>query len=489
MVPGLNDITVVATSNIQCSEDIIITAGELEKTITLNVYDPESIDIGKGLLIKYVNEYENIVAALDTHGIHYWKPVLSKTGDADYNARYEGYRALGSLARGSIPGAGGGADWNDDLAGLKNIPMIVVKDTNDSEVLLEEPDSYTIIWQGINCANFGIPGCFQPAVIWNPVCPTGYGAMGSVSTSSSTQPPAGSATCVKNEFLIRAEFAGGRLIYTDAGSGNGRDLQVYNGGIASTNLSPETVPVPQTGKLPLWPGTMHACWSNGIACADPFYAYNLLAIPTPVIERIDQTQTTNPQLAGFSDYLPPGPLFTTEIRVPFTLVPEEDPNCGDTVNICTGAKARVAFNATQSPFYYLGRETQWQHIGESDNRGFPETTLTVTYEDTNVAIDTQSFTEETSTTVTYGGGVDFKGISASYEVVLNNKFIFTESSSSIFSSSQSIEYPLIVPADSYAELLAKKNTFYRRNDIEGKVGSSARAVSPTDFKPLVFPLQ
>ena len=228
----------------------------------------------------------------------------------------------------------------------------------------------------------------------------------------------------------------------------------------------------------------------GIACTDAYYSYNQLAIPVTVIERIDVKQTTNPQLTCYFDYDSPGPLFTTEIRVPFTLVPQEDPNCGDTVNVCPTAKARAGFNVNQSPFYYLGRKVEWQHIGGSDNRGFPAVPEAIlTYTDTNVEIDTLSYTEETSTTINYGGGFSYKGLGASYEVELNEKFVFTTSTSSVFSSSQTLDYRVPYPADKYVEVLAKKNTFYRRNDVEGEVGNTARALSPTDFKPLVFPIQ
>ncbi len=450
-------ITVTSYANkVPCKEDITIVAGEHTKNITLNVYDPDSMDIGGGLLIRYVNEYEPIWTMANSHRVRFWKPIVK-----------DGYHALGSLARGSAAHA----DVDADLAVTKNVPMIVVKDISEAQDLLQAPDHYEQIWYHRMLDLF--TGNWTFRAVFRPVCNPGYGSLGTVATYSPqitvAQPAPNAAICVKNEYLIKGsakeDANPGKLLYTDADSG---DSGFPYGNVELRLAGPTTIKDLKTA--PLWPGTVVACEvSAGSPACGTVNEYNFLAIPLTVIETIDK-RNKRPRLTSPHNYEITGPRFHSSMRLPFTLIPSQDRDCAD-ADVCTEAADQVANNVTYNSFHYIGREEVYVHQDKLslDNYtgSLERETDTLTQQVTDIKTQIETMTKTTSMKVSASGGLSLGSLSLGASVDITN----TLAVESTLENSNALETgitinPYPVPAKTFFEVLTIDNRFFTARETQ-----------------------
>lgn len=183
-----------------CTDTVTVTAGDISTSLVVNAIDPAVMDIGEGLPIKYaiihVNRWDDSGSGGD-HDVVFWHP----------NAGGDGWYALDSYVRG---------DYTDVIATL-DAAVVVVKDqgANDS---LAAPTGFTFVWSDAGS------GADRDGAAWNPICPRGYIALGTVVTSGA-QPSTEDVRCVAERFAAPAKNS--TFVYNDSGTDADRDITVY----------------------------------------------------------------------------------------------------------------------------------------------------------------------------------------------------------------------------------------------------------------------
>ena len=435
-VPGA--VSIVARTG-TCAETITVTSESGALTLLANVIDPMTMDIGDGLLIRYVDGYEwrwNDSGSGGDRDVTFWHPLTG--GD--------GWFALGSHARPDY------ADINAEL----DTPMIVVKDVGSSNALAA-PTDYAFVW------NDAGSGADNDAAVWNPICPAGYVALGSVMTNGS-RPGADAVRCVSDRYTAPGRV--GDFVYNDAGTGADRDLSIYR--IAVPNL-----PTSSTGdtRAPLPVGTDVACPGGDTSCDAGII--NLLLAPLPSLERGDDT--SEPMLTGYQP-LSTGPKLTSSARVPFTLIPQMKDDVANSHR-----------NVTVTPFYTLRRVETYASIGSVDNQqnGQP---ANVTYEvkETFSNTDTSTFTRSIGLSVTVGGGAKLFGTGGEWSATMDSQLAWENSTSSTFGGEVTNSIQYAAPPRTFVELVQVVTTF-EAVDATGLVRGETISAGQNVIKYLQYP--
>jgi len=441
---GPDMITVAAGPDI-CSDTVTIEAGDdLTKTISINVFDPMTMDIGEGLLIKYVHTYSWVWRDVGaTNDGHFWHP----------NVGGDGWYALGSYIR---------DNW-DDVNATLDAPVIVVKDSKNAG-LLSAPTSYTKVWDD--------SGSFASwdGSIWSVNCPDGYKGLGIVANQGHDSPSLEDVRCVREDFTATADF--GDKIWDDSGSGAALDI-----GIWPVVTPPSPTSSIDDNRAPLPAGTMGAC--SAYNTADPSICTtklaNLLLVPTPILENSENN--IEPKLTGYTGYDTDTVKFFSSVRIPFTLIPEVRDNL-----------SMVNYNVTQSPFYSLQRQERYVSLVALDNRqSSTATPLTYTAIETFDVTQTETFSQTIGLSVTVEGGADFLGSGGGWSVTLSTELGWEQSTATSFGESTGTAIQFTVPPGAFAEIL-QVETLFQAIRIDGYHVGSPLSAGKNTVKYLQYPL-
>jgi hypothetical protein len=496
-----SEITLTAVAGVayNCSEVLTISGGNLSKQIKVHVYDPKVMDIGQGLLIRYVDDYVPIsqgslqFAGDPNSGYTTWLPVAP--------AGETGWYALGTLGRFNQDQSvfSGVHNWRTtDLTLTKTsyaVPMIMVKDTSAAQNLLADPlwqiNTSATSFSGADCGYFGpLLGTICSSavhVFWSMACPSGYGALGSVAVPASTTgtPPANTYKCVRNDFLVQGKFPQSgvnSLSWTHVVLSNNYHLKIYK------VTEPD---VTSNGDwIALSPGTFVACSdvedaNNPLASCGINPAsvakYSMLKIPVSVIESAD-TSSLLPKLTSLSSYYeeqtpPPPPVYLSSVRLPFTLMAGLNPD-GAIANSAASATTygMVDSYVNSSPFVYLQRVTKYEQanpaLSVKNATSSSQTTGSVTITNGWDQTTSATFSKETSVKVSAGGNISFMGMGATASVEIGTTYNWTSSTSSTFTGSTSIQYGpyTVLPGSifeavhqsSYMDVLKEDGSAYTR---------------------------
>jgi hypothetical protein len=406
---------VTAGTTLCAAEVQVVTSSSLSKLVTVNVYDPKVMDIGGGLLIKYVNTYGwrwNDTGSGGDMDVTYWHPNAGA-----------GWYPLGSFIEASY------RDINADA----NVPMIVVQDSKNAG-LLAAPTGYAEIYndRGSGASNDGS--------VWRPLCPSGFVALGVVTQAGYSAPSTEDVRCVKASYTTKAKL-GGRT-YIDSGTGATMYLGVFGISYPDYTQSPDS-------RAALQPGTNAACpgW-DGTSCDASIF--NLLLVPLEVV--VNSDNDAEPKLTAKAPLDTSKARFFSSVRVPFTLITTEGGSA-------TPA-ARVAWNVANSPFYYLQREEKYSSIDTVDNsQGTTDAQYHYSIQTGFSQTDSQTFKQDVGIEVTAGGEVGFLGTGGSWEVKLTMQFGWEQSTSSTYAKTETRDFTFTVPAKAYAEIVQVTTQF------------------------------
>lgn len=400
-----------------CQEEITVTSPKLSKAVTVNVYDPQSLDLGGGLLIRYVNQYTSRWDDAGSGGdqdMTFWHPVAPA-----------GWYALGSYLEASYR----------DVNAAGDLPMIVVQDSQNAG-LLAAPTSYTLIY------NDQGSGASRDGSVWLPVCPTGFVALGVVTNSGYSSPSADDVRCVKSSYTAAARV-GGRT-YTDVGTGASMYLGAFNIEYPTLTTAPDN-------RTPLLAGTNAACGWDASSCSEA--VFHLLLVPLELV--VNSDNDAEPKLTSKTPLDTSRARIFSSMRVPFTTVPS--------VNANTGMRG---WNVANSPFYTLQRVEAYVPIDVIDNsQGTTEAEYTYHIETGYSQTESSRFTESVGLEVTVGGEVGFLGTGGSWEVKVSTQFEWESSSSSTYGETISRDYSFKIPAGAYAEIVQVQTYFTALNAL------------------------
>lgn len=251
--------------------------------------------------------------------------------------------------------------------------------------------------------------------------------------------------CVAQRFTTPGTF--GNWVYNDAGTGANTDLGVWRVGPSVLGASPD-------GRYAMWARSTVGCngWDAPTNCETS--RFNLLLIPMPVLENSDDA-AIEPKLTGYTPILASAAVYFTGIRIPFTMIPTEDPLCG--TDVCASAATRVNNNITNTPFYYLERTETYSQLGSGiDNRQGTTPVPLGPYTYTNAFNETNatSFSQEIGLKITVSGDATFLGAGSKYSVELSTKLAWSQSHSSTYNQAQTSAFgPFQVPPGSYGQVL------------------------------------
>jgi len=407
-------ITVVAGTAL-CEQRIVVTSSTgAVAEVTVHVFDPMVMDIGDGLLIRYVNAFTwqwNDDDSGGTYYISYWHPATGGNG----------WYPVGSLA------------WNTWANPSPTIPMVVVKDSLGTGALAA-PTDYVEIY------NDRGSGGIHDGAMWKPVCPGGYVALGVVTNAGYGKPSLDSVRCVAKGYTTPASI--GAWLYDDRNTGATRYLSLWEIDYPDYTSSPD-------GRAALHAGTTLGCPGWDKTSCDPAIA-NLLLVPLPITDNADASDL-EPRLTGFQELDVSLARYFASIRVPFTLIRNQAP---------VTAPGRVDWNVHSSPFYTLQREEVYTPIDVIDNRQGTEA-VTYTYSIASGFQETESntFSLEVGLEITAGGDAKFLGSGGSWEVKLSTKLGWEETTSSTYSTSVARIYTFTVPPGKYAEIIQVTTQF------------------------------
>lgn len=401
-----------------CSGDLAITANGATETVRVNVFDPLSMDIGDGLLIRYTNDFafrwndSGSGADLDTGMYHPIAPA--------------GYFPLGSLI------------WNQQGNPTDQRWMVVATDSLQNGVLAP-PTDYTFMW------NDAGSGADNDGAVWQPVCPAGYVAMGVV--SSAAKPGPDDIRCVAERYTAPGEP--GTFITNDAGSGGDRDLSVNTVG-------------PPRGRLP----NNRTAMDTGAVSVNGSPGH-YLTVELPVFE--DSARELSPTLSACAPLDPSElakPFSTRATRVPFSMLP--------------GAISTHVDNVDRSPFFELRRETKWSNMEPPfrDNcqgsTGFKVTAQATTGRSNTV---TDSFSREVGVTVTAGGDIGPVSTEVSVSVTLG----WSNEESNTYSTENSTTDEKCVPPGHFGQFLHQQTTFRAVNAQGVDEGAASIGLAGTKY--------
>jgi hypothetical protein len=349
-----------------CAAELTIEAAStgLIQTVQVNVIDPLVMDIGNGLLIRYVNAYQwrwNDSGSGASQDTSFWHPVAPA-----------GYFPLGSVIRGNY----------EDLNVSKNAPAIVVKDFNANGALAA-PTGYEQIW------NDGGSGASNDGSVWRPLCPEGYAALGVVTQAGYATPSTDDIRCVKNSYTVVGSI--GPEITNDSGSGAGADLGVFG-------IAPPVALAGNDGRVPFTVGASLACsgYNPQVNCAGQSSSIHVLMLPIPITD-LTGNEDIEPRLSGHQPLDVSIPRFFSSMRMPFTLIP-------------AAATTNVDFQVKESPFYNVYRTESYSTLpdGVVDNRQGSNTVRKLFQVQTGLSTtETETFTQEVGIKVSAGGSAGF----------------------------------------------------------------------------------
>jgi hypothetical protein len=373
------------------------------------------MDIGDGLLIKYVNDYTwqwNDDDSGGTYYIAYWHPV-SDTAD--------GWYPVGSLARNT---------WNSPIP---TVPMVVVKDSLGTGALAA-PTDYVLVYNDVGS------GGIHDGSMWKPVCPAGYVALGVVTNRGYGKPSLDAVRCVEASYTTPGTI--GNWLYDDRNTGADRYLSLWEIDYPDYTSSPD-------GRAALHAGTTLGCPGWARTSCDPAIV-NLLLVPVPVMTNADASDL-EPRLTGYQELDVSKARYFSSVRLPFTLISQQAP---------ASAPDRVEWNVHSSPFYTLQREEVYTPIDIIDHRQGTEPAV-YTYSITTglSATETDRFWQEVGLEVTVGGDASFLGSGGSWEVKLTTKLGWEQTTSSTYAQSVTRDYQFTIPPGEYAEIIQVTTQF------------------------------
>jgi hypothetical protein len=206
-----------------------------------------------------------------------------------------------------------------------------------------------------------------------------------------------------------------------------------------------------------------ACRGGGNTICDQS-GFNLLLVPIPVVmEGDDRRDVALGDPAGFQ----PQQKGVSRFRVPFTLIPSEDPTCGTAE--CATASDRVAANMV-NPFAYLEKFDAWTAItAPLDCRTcVANATVTATYEEVFEISRASSFSRTLGLSVTVGADAKFLGSGGSVEVTVSTEFGWTESTSRTYGTTSGQAYAFPVAPGTVGQIV-QVNTQFRAINEAGQV--------------------
>ena len=147
--------------------------------------------------------------------------------DEIWNDRGSGARYDISIWRSRGPS--GSFSLGDLANGAYSRPQaaFVVKDNSAGKNALQPPYGYRRIWKDSGS------GANWDGAFWEPLCPSGYRALGYVAMRNhNTQPPTSAMRCVKGEHTVPGKW---EWVWNDRSSGADRDVTVYRAKSLSAN--------------------------------------------------------------------------------------------------------------------------------------------------------------------------------------------------------------------------------------------------------------
>jgi Vacuolar protein sorting-associated protein 62 len=407
----------------------ITTASGVKKTITVQVYDPLAMDIGGGLQIGYVNQFD---AKFDNSFVLCLPFVGCNTTPWGYNAfkawnpkkRGPGWYALGSYIRN---------DWADVNAS-RDVPMVIVKDTSVAQDRLAAPTGFTRVWTS------GGSGIAVRASLWKPICPSGFKALGIVASSGNNPDQTDIPPSTEDVRCVNAS----QVVAGKAGPWITDDFEVGAccGAMMVWKLERPDNLLPAEGFAFLPPGTVVAGpplagYQNNSSVVDPAIV-NVLKIEIPVV-RFGDAKDYEPRLSGYTPFDARVSRAASGVRVPFQLISDPDPT------------HTLDWKMANSPFYTIVREESYSaNIPINDNRqGTNSSPIDYSTEFGWSQTDYTKFSQELGVEVTTGGDVKF----ASWEVKISVKLGWEQSTSTAYSSTTTTTFHWDVPAGKYAQVL------------------------------------
>jgi hypothetical protein len=158
------------------------------------------------------------------------------------------------------------------------------------------------------------------------------------------------------------------------------------------------------------------------------------------------------ELAGY------GTRFSSSVRVPFTMIASEDPQCG--TSACAGAAGRVDINVRTSPFYYISRQESYVDLNlyarnlTSRDQNLGPRNVTVGWS----TEDSKSFSQQVGLEL----GVEAKIYSAKLTVQL----AWSQSSTVSKNGSQTETFgPYVIPPGEFLQVLGVSTTFRATSEL------------------------
>ncbi|WP_199865042.1 Vps62-related protein [Frankia sp. EI5c] len=428
---------VVTGGNAPCSGVFTVAADGVDgkATVTVNVAERDSLDVGNGLLMRYTDQFDEKWTAAGgrlRNPLGFYHPKGP-----------DGYYALGTLIlrHNSLP--------------KDKVLAVVVKDSQNKG-LLAAPTGFTKLWDDAGSrVSRGIS-------LWQVNCPNNYVAMGTVAAES--EPSNTSVRCVKRDLAIPGQQAA--EVTSTAGTEK-------DGFIAFGLTSPRI----QTGDLtPFSVGSTTLKMDKDQKLV-PGY---LLGIRTSTYEvrseRFDLRLTSCAPIPS-SEFSKSYAANST--RVPFTMLPWTD-------------ISENFSNAKSSPFYVLQRSTSYGPMEPSsrDNcasRSPMRVTATSTKGTSQTSETHISVDYGISTTITEGASAGVEGVSSastSLSVTMSLNLGWSNTESKMYSTETSVEDCKVVPAGSIGQWLQTVTQFNAIN-ADGQI-SEALEFGMDDVKYLEY---
>ena len=448
---GKGNVTFTSKGTI-CEQDVIIKVGNSQKIIKLWAVDSNIMDIGRGLLIKYVNTYEerwNDKGSGATDDATFWYPQADKK---------DGWYPLGSYIR---------PDYEIAPLELEKYPMILVKDSKEKDPtkseLISYPKDYVRIWDDTGS------GADNDGSIWRPVCPSNYVALGGVvAKEDRDKPNKADVVCVLRAYTSAAKI--GEQVYSDRNSSATHNVSIKE------IVIPENPIINDENKAALLVGTMVACPGYSKAdCDDEIRNLaNFLLVPKVISEQSKNNE--EPVLSGYNKYEGRAKFFSS-VRLPFSMI-----------NALVVNIDQIPDYVSKSPFIFLQRQEEYKSIFAYDNRqGSGIINQEYTTESSFEEQDVKEFNQKVGLTVTVGGEVGFLGTGGSSEVSLSTEFGWRQETAYTFGNVNSQTISIEIPPGKFVEVV-QITTFFQALRVDGfKVGKRQLSAGGGTLKTLQYP--
>lgn len=394
----------------QASYEIVAADANLNRTIEVNGFDPMSLDLGEGLMMKYWNQYkltgESRTGQPGSENFQMWHPANLP----------DGYHAVATttVENGQSPNGRS-----------TNVVSVILNDSNNLD-LLAPPTGYSNIFQ--HTADFNI----EETSAWLPNCPAGFVALGAVIVAQTNAPSVDMIRCVSSNYTVNATF--GRIVEQKYVDGWDLVLREINDPLALP-VGEDRVPISAFTRVPCGDDTLQSCrYSNQVL--------NRLLVPSFVVERGDNTEMEL-QLTAAVPLRENIPRFHTGVRMPFPLIPAT-------------SDYSVSNFVENGPFPVVFRTESFTTLngGIVDNRQGSEPVTTTFSFTTGYEEGTESsFTENIGFSITAraGGGEATGGsfVSATY----THEFSSTRGQSYSYAETSTNERVITIPAGSFGQVV------------------------------------